>query len=44
VIAQSGFHSWRNFQRLVNPAEVLKHVMQGDRVRVIFYLLAESVG
>lgn len=43
MLLESGFHPWRDAQRLMNPAEVVVHEVQGDGVRVVLRLLAESV-
>jgi hypothetical protein len=43
MIANSCFHSWRHPQGLVNPAEIVVHVMKGYRVLKILQLFAESI-
>ena len=43
MIRDSRFHRWRNSQRLVNPAEVVEHVMQRNRMAVIVHFLTESI-
>ena len=44
MIANSCFHCWRNAQRLMNPAEVVVHVMERNGVLQILQFLAECVG
>jgi hypothetical protein len=43
MIANSCFHCWRHAQRLMNPAEVVVHVMERDRVFQILQLFGETV-
>jgi hypothetical protein len=44
VIADSGFHRWRDAERLMNFAEVVIREVQRDVVGVHFDFLAEPVG
>ena len=44
MIRNPRFHRWSNTERLVDPAEVVVHVMQGDVVGEIVGLFAECVG
>jgi hypothetical protein len=41
VIRQTGFHRWRDSQRLVNSAVVLVNEVERDLMRVVLKLLAE---
>src|SRR6266513_1253739 len=43
MIAKPRFHCWSNTQRLMNPAEVVMHVMERNSVLQILQLFAESV-
>jgi hypothetical protein len=43
MIANPCFHRWRDAQRLMNPAKVVMHVMQRNRVFQILHFLRESV-
>jgi len=44
VVGKSGLHGRSNPQRLVNPAEVVMHEIDRQRVRVVFHLFAKGVG
>jgi hypothetical protein len=44
VIGNASGHRWCDLQRLVNPPEVIKHVMQADRMHVVFDLLGAYSG
>lgn len=44
MIANAGFHRWRNAQRLMNPAKIVMHVMKRNRVLQILKFLAECIG
>jgi hypothetical protein len=44
MIANPCFHSWRDPQRLMNPAEIVMHVMERDRVLQILKLFGKAVG
>jgi hypothetical protein len=44
VICQSGFHCWRDAERLVNAAEVVEHEVNRGGVLVVLQLFAEGVG
>ena len=44
MIANLGFHRRGNAQRFVDAPEVVVHVVDRQRVRVVFNLFAESVG
>jgi hypothetical protein len=41
MIGKTSGHSWRDPQRLVNPAEVVVNKVQGNRVLVVLDFLAE---
>ena len=43
MVGNACFHCWRNAQRLMNPAEIVMHVMECNGVFQILQLLAESV-
>jgi len=43
MIANPCFHCWRHAQTLMNPAEVVVHVMERNRVLQILHLFAKSV-
>ena len=32
MIVNASFHCWRHTKRLMNPAEIIVHIMQGDCV------------
>jgi len=40
VIRESSVHHWRNAQCLVNPAEIVKHVMQRNGMAMVVNLFA----
>src|SRR5438270_287922 len=42
VVSQSGFHCRSNSQRFVNPAKVVMHEMQGDRMTMVLNLLRKA--
>src|SRR5580658_5065662 len=44
MIGQTGFHCWRDAQRLVNPAEVVVKKVHRDLMRMVLKLLTESIG
>src|ERR1700677_1461360 len=44
VIRKPRFHCGSHAQRFVNPAKVVVHEMQRDRMSVVLYLLRESIG
>jgi hypothetical protein len=44
MIADPCFHCWRDAKRLVNPAEVVVHVVKRDRRFQILNLFRESIG
>lgn len=44
MIVNASFHRRRYAQRFMNPAKVVVHVEQADRVHVVFQLLTEAVG
>jgi hypothetical protein len=43
VIGDARFHRWRHSQGLVNPAEVIVHVMKRNRVLQVFQFLREAI-
>ena len=43
MIANSCFHCWRHSQGLMNPAEIVVHVMERHRVLQILKLFAECI-
>src|SRR5271165_6878966 len=43
MIGQPRFYRWCDSQRLVNPAEVVVHVVQRNGVAVVLQLLTESI-
>ena len=43
MVAHARFHRRSDTQRLMNPAEVVKHEIERQRVLVVFYLFRESV-
>jgi hypothetical protein len=43
VIAQSGFHRWRDPQRHMTPAEIVVHKIESNRVAVIVEFFTEPV-
>ncbi len=44
MIRYSSLHCWGHSKRLVNPGKVVMHEVEGDRVTLVFNLLAKSVG
>jgi hypothetical protein len=44
MIANRCFHRWRNAQRLMNPAEIVVHIMKRDCVLRVFQLFREGIG
>ena len=44
VIREPRFHCWRNPQRLVDPAEVVMHVVESYGMSMVLHFLAESIG
>ena len=44
VAGNSGFHRWRNPERLVNPAEVIVHKVEGNGVFEVIDFLGKAVG
>ena len=44
VICKPGFHCWRNSQRLVNPAKVVMHEVQRNRMSMVLKFLREPAG
>src|SRR2546427_3533341 len=43
MIVDVCFHCWRHAQRLMNPAEIVVHVMKGDGVLQIFKLFGKRI-
>jgi hypothetical protein len=43
MVANSSFHRWRHAQRLVNPTEIVVHVMKRDSVLQILSFFRESI-
>ena len=44
VVGNPGFHRRSDAQTLVNPAEVIVHVVQRDGPKVIIHFLAKRIG
>ena len=43
VIGEARFYCGGNSEGLVNPAEIVMHVVERDRVQMVLHFLAESV-